>query len=521
MIALLIAHCTPLVKCRKMSRNPHLTAEPDTSPTSSYPYHTDTRHHRGPLDFTLLLFIAKKGKEEKILDTLVLKYSIYWYNCGRRSRGLDKVMEGTNLADLLRNECKKAAPEQLQGPNNPSRFEYDDSMVVLFGKRRTIKTARLVQEPLDDRYPISWVFNDQYGSCMVCNASFGVLRWRHHCRGCGYLICADCGPYFRKIPALKETRGSRLCTVCIVSQARLNAAGVERVVIHYENIYSPKAPKVENSSDDVLRSIQEILNDSGDGEDDEVLSLNALPELSNDESKMKRFHGPHLMRVLETEVNNEGLIPVLTPKCDRGSVLPQKSRFKAIHDEPTAAVKENSNKTSIGKHFSFDEEPAHSFTENIRLPTSPESLEDKNQSLVNFYVDFDAIAESFSDLTPPNLNRFGSPKTRQKRICQAQNEAVWELSHDEGSIYSSNSCFNSNLNSPIKDQNSFVGTPKSASKVAQFRATLSSVKERERLSMESAYSKFESTNVSPIEKENRRNTLDDNRYSRIAKLDKS
>ena len=37
-----------------------------------------------------------------------------------------------------------------------------------------------------------WVPDDESGSCMLCEAEFGVLLRKHHCRYCGWLVCKDC-----------------------------------------------------------------------------------------------------------------------------------------------------------------------------------------------------------------------------------------------------------------------------------------------------------------------------------------
>ncbi len=37
-----------------------------------------------------------------------------------------------------------------------------------------------------------WVNDDERSACMACNAPFGVMRRRHHCRFCGEIFCADC-----------------------------------------------------------------------------------------------------------------------------------------------------------------------------------------------------------------------------------------------------------------------------------------------------------------------------------------
>ena len=37
-----------------------------------------------------------------------------------------------------------------------------------------------------------WVPDGEAPACMVCGAGFGLLHRRHHCRACGWLVCAGC-----------------------------------------------------------------------------------------------------------------------------------------------------------------------------------------------------------------------------------------------------------------------------------------------------------------------------------------
>mmetsp|Transcript_36511 Transcript_36511/g.35339 ORF Transcript_36511/g.35339 Transcript_36511/m.35339 type:complete len:82 (+) Transcript_36511:713-958(+) len=41
---------------------------------------------------------------------------------------------------------------------------------------------------------VKWMPNDLGKKCTVCNKKFRMIRRRHHCRGCGLLVCANCSP---------------------------------------------------------------------------------------------------------------------------------------------------------------------------------------------------------------------------------------------------------------------------------------------------------------------------------------
>lgn len=80
----------------------------------------------------------------------------------------------------------------------------------LFGKTLEVKMAALMS-----RYTIPWVLNNQSCGCMRCDKKFGVLRWKHHCRSCGYLVCHGCSPNVTIISELNESKGSRTCKACL------------------------------------------------------------------------------------------------------------------------------------------------------------------------------------------------------------------------------------------------------------------------------------------------------------------
>jgi len=57
-----------------------------------------------------------------------------------------------------------------------------------------------------------WVPDSTSPTCLNCNARFSLLRRRHHCRGCGALLCAACSS--GRI-VLSEARPSRACAACV------------------------------------------------------------------------------------------------------------------------------------------------------------------------------------------------------------------------------------------------------------------------------------------------------------------
>jgi hypothetical protein len=59
-----------------------------------------------------------------------------------------------------------------------------------------------------------WVKNTASRVCMLCGTKFGLVTRRHHCRLCGYLVCAKCSPAKLYTPFLKTEKPVRACASC-------------------------------------------------------------------------------------------------------------------------------------------------------------------------------------------------------------------------------------------------------------------------------------------------------------------
>ncbi len=67
----------------------------------------------------------------------------------------------------------------------------------------------------------AWALDNTRTTCHICNTLFGALTWKHHCRNCGRIICADCSPTTRALinPLVRpagaaEVGAVRVCYHC-------------------------------------------------------------------------------------------------------------------------------------------------------------------------------------------------------------------------------------------------------------------------------------------------------------------
>lgn len=54
---------------------------------------------------------------------------------------------------------------------------------------------------LQPRMPTTWIPDERVQRCFSCNASFSILRRKHHCRSCGRVFCDACTSYREKMPS--------------------------------------------------------------------------------------------------------------------------------------------------------------------------------------------------------------------------------------------------------------------------------------------------------------------------------
>ncbi|NXI95333.1 FGD2 protein, partial [Psophia crepitans] len=76
-------------------------------------------------------------------------------------------------------------------------------------------TPALKTEELGRRAP-QWVRDNLVTMCMRCKEPFNAItRRRHHCRACGYVVCARCSDYRAELQ-YDRNRPNRVCQECYV-----------------------------------------------------------------------------------------------------------------------------------------------------------------------------------------------------------------------------------------------------------------------------------------------------------------
>jgi serine/threonine protein kinase len=117
------------------------------------------------------------------------------------------------------------------------------------------------------------IWNTHQPACVRCNSSFGVVRWKHHCRNCGESVCSKCSSKRIILPQYQYHTPVRVCDLCYgISLARLAQLHLNCKHVRAASMRVEAAAAVELESPDTV--------DDGNESCDE-LELE-LPSISDD-----------------------------------------------------------------------------------------------------------------------------------------------------------------------------------------------------------------------------------------------
>lgn len=59
-----------------------------------------------------------------------------------------------------------------------------------------------------------WVPDNETNVCMQCDHKFSLMKRRHHCRGCGQVLCGTCCSFKSKLAYTQSILEQRVCGNC-------------------------------------------------------------------------------------------------------------------------------------------------------------------------------------------------------------------------------------------------------------------------------------------------------------------
>jgi hypothetical protein len=77
--------------------------------------------------------------------------------------------------------------------------------------------VRVCSKCFHEHAGFGWMRDKETSECQVCHKPFGTVRWRHHCRYCGKLVCNDCSDKKRSCPRMGYISPVRICRTCDTS----------------------------------------------------------------------------------------------------------------------------------------------------------------------------------------------------------------------------------------------------------------------------------------------------------------
>eukprot|EP00981_Chlorochromonas_danica_P002660 scaffold521_cov177-Ochromonas_danica.AAC.14 len=92
----------------------------------------------------------------------------------------------------------------------------------LRGEEMIIKRL-YVQDPKSRDPVFGWVVEEGIHNCMVCGEPFSMMRWSHHCRCCGNIVCSPCSPNEVEVVELRKYGPVRVCVLCYWGQEAVHA----------------------------------------------------------------------------------------------------------------------------------------------------------------------------------------------------------------------------------------------------------------------------------------------------------
>ena len=158
--------------------------------------------------------------------------------------GFTSALFGANTHEMVFDNCPACAQKRKKGC----------SLCRKALKLKGIEWSQLDRSELAQRARAQprWVEDDEQQVCMLCDAEFGSMTRQHHCRCCGWVVCAGCCPEGQMIEldrwvssseghpikraaqvAGTPTKHKRVCNICLraapleVEERRRALAGVD------------------------------------------------------------------------------------------------------------------------------------------------------------------------------------------------------------------------------------------------------------------------------------------------------
>lgn len=132
------------------------------------------------------------------------------------------------MITTLKEQIKNPAPEPSykmgcrESVTGEVRILVKKEKVKFRGIQRTVRRV-YVCDPITQEPGVGWAIDLDVLGCMVCGEPFGLMRWPHHCRCCGNVVCNPCSPEEVEVIEIEKLGPVRVCVLCFWGQHPVHA----------------------------------------------------------------------------------------------------------------------------------------------------------------------------------------------------------------------------------------------------------------------------------------------------------
>ena len=170
------------------------------------------------------------------------------------------------------------------GENSGQERESAEAQILRVGEHRSDLQGAGQGSPLSLRSPSpgaavgpAWVDGKGVKSCMRCLRAFSLLTRQHHCRACGWVVCAKCSPNRAVLSHPKQEHVVRNTNTNdndnanandssnrLSSEATATAAALSLLPVSVESVPAPATVRVCSSCETHIRDVRVAGSASGD-----------------------------------------------------------------------------------------------------------------------------------------------------------------------------------------------------------------------------------------------------------------
>ncbi len=137
----------------------------------------------------------------------------------------------------LKNDLKRSKRESKNSTTNNSErkvpakvCEMREETIIMNGHSRQIIRIYVTASDSAKYRNVGWVITSDIDRCMICLLKLSCFGAKHHCRGCGNVVCQKCSDSEAIVDDLHTLGPVRVCVQCYWGQVALPLDSVVVVV---------------------------------------------------------------------------------------------------------------------------------------------------------------------------------------------------------------------------------------------------------------------------------------------------